>query len=213
MGEYKPRRLGDSFASTTPRRGNAPTTQVSDLEVAQKIFVTGQYIPYTGSNATSAFSSSALLYIVPLSPLPCDFTLNYARVRVTTSSASNGGRTAIYQYDNGGLTKITGSEAFFPADAGSVAVTVSTAFTLSKDYQYFLASMATNTTATFSVFSMSDSSPRSTPYYTASITGSTYVTGKLPSNIALSTLTKNYTNNSIVALATTYFSSDMLNFL
>lgn len=210
MPEYKPRRLGDSFASTTPSRGNAPPTQPNQLETFGQIFPVAKNMMFMGSETTAAAPSATVIRIVPLEPLIKSYQVHYGRVRVGTSSASNGAVGALYTLDNGILTKVDASQLTIPADTGSVAVTKQAAFTISKENQYFWVTGASDVTATYSVFNV-DSASRTAPFYTKTHAG--VFTSGLPATLKVSDLTKNYTSAGVTGIVATYFHADMLNIL
>lgn len=211
-GEYKPRRLGDLTGSTTPR--DTPPSLVHDdsNEATFELFSTLSHMPYTGSGGNGVFVTANLYYCVPLKPLACNFKLDYARVKIGTASASQVGRGAFYIYSNGNLTKVQGSDVIIPSDTLNSIITVPVSLELNKKNQYFWVSGATSTTPQFSVFSLSDGSPRNMPYYTISISG-LGLTGLLPNTLAISSLTRNYTSNIVLTIIPTFCSKDMLPFI
>jgi hypothetical protein len=213
VGEQKPRILGDSFGrASTSQKWPTPPPAISApvSSVTRDMFVVPKYIPYSGNGSTSAMGTANLFYFVPLLPLEADFLLHFGRIRITTGSASEMARMAFYEFSGGVLTKVDASELAMPTDTGSVAVTKAASFTLSKEKQYFWVSGCTSITPTFSVFNMSDSSPRVTPFYTLSLPN--MVTGPLPETVTMAQLAAgiNYTTNAIVAIAATYYSKNML---
>jgi hypothetical protein len=212
MPEYKPRRLGDSFASTTPVRGDAPKISTQDLEPVAEVMTLHRHLAYSGSGGTPAFVSANLLYLAWLQPLSVDYKFDYARVKVATSSANNVGRGAFYSNVGGALVKLASSEIVIATDTGTAILTKPVQFTLDRKTQYLWGSCASSTVPTFAGFGLSDSSPRVTPYYT--ITVPSAVTNPLPNTLLVANLTKNYiTNLSMMGIMPTFFSQNMLNFM
>lgn len=215
-GEYKPRRMGDSAASTTPVRGDAPIVSEVDYNTPGNMFPIYRHLAQYGGLQSTAASVGVLTqnYIVfaPLVDLYTKIYAKYVSLYLTTADAAGTFKGAIYNYKRGNFTKVKGSEfSFGLATTGRLVTDVN--FSLTQGERYFWASWTDSAvTAKFTVFNLA--SPDGVPQYQYERTSLADLPNIVPDLGNSATTAKNYGDGAYCAVPlVTYLSADMRDYI